>query len=257
MSVSILAPFILQAAIVDHLEPFVLNLPEETLTICGYEAIVEALVFTPDSATEIYSAKAANGDLCAEVYVGAFYRGTLWLDRGSGTAKWSSSSGESTSYDMSSHDAAQIVAAHTPLSVALSAMLHLEDEKPDPKLYEKSSCSYRPNGCTASPQDCGGISIRSACDNHDWCYQCGWSQGRTRSDCDIEFFQEIYQLTSGNGDCASAYYWGVRVLGWLFFQDPNAPVNRLHYWGDVYALGISMNACSGTQYERMCTTYIY
>ena len=243
----------------DVFDPYFTRLKPNETSICGLSRVTAATLFTPRDEIEIYTASDAAGRLCAEVYSGLFYRGTLRMEASRKSAVWSSSDGTRTIYDMTvSEQARDVAARHSLRSLSLSALLHWEaEESAGATVIEKvTGCWANSDACTSSADHCAGTSIVLACQNHDWCYQCGYTQGLTRADCDVQLFDDIYALT-GNGNCASAYYWGVRALGFLFFQDPNYPINRLHYWGDVYSLGISMNACSGTQYERMCTTYYF
>lgn len=235
--------------------PYFAELATQGNWICGLDGVEESLLFSPPTGTTIYVAEEMTSEIiCAEVYEGMSYKGTLWLSPQKEVARWSSVSGQVTVYDLSvSTTAQQVASSHDLRSMAVSALLHWEEEKviiPVPN----AACEAQPNGCSVPINHCNGISIAYACDRHDRCYQCGWESGKTRADCDLEFFYDIY-ATTGDGACANTFYWGVRLAGWLFFREDS--VNRLHYWGDVYALGISMNACSGTQYERMCTTYLF
>lgn len=254
----LLLPFRANADSFAHLiEPYFHELPPMSLEVCSSKTSTALVKFSPLTGVEIYSVQDLGGVLCAEVYDEQIYRGTLRLLPDKMVATWSSFAGTSIQYDLSNSAQAQEVAStHTVRSMALSALLHFEEEKLPPAVLPNASCTYLPNGCSAPLQYCGQILIRRDCDQHDWCYQCGSVFGFTRLDCDIQFYNNIVG-TTGNYECASAFYWGVRLLGWLFYQDPHAAHNRLHYWGDIYPLGIEMNACAGTQYERMCTTYLF
>lgn len=176
------------------------------------------------------------------------------------------------------------LAAHTPASVALSMLVLWEDEtaetaasmsrqlapmeEPDggvsfpgsPLFFRQEQrqvcpgCIANLNGCSGwlTPQYCAGTAIGPACNDHDACYQCGaFCEGRTRLECDQQFRQAILSRT-GSSWCANVYYWGVRVGGWPFYEDPNA---RFPMHPDVYSLGIEISACEGT-YAHLCTHYV-
>jgi len=151
----------------------------------------------------------------------------------------------------------RLLESHTVQSAALSALLLWEDALPtvgpdDLTMVRRQGCVAQPNGCTGWFQTCAGVNIRPACDAHDECYQCGAiNDGLSREDCDNQFRQDILDL-GGSTFCANVYYWGVRGLGWLFYQDPNA---RPPMGPDVYYLGIEINACPDG-YKQLCTTYV-
>jgi len=167
------------------------------------------------------------------------------------------------------------LARHSVRSVALSALMLWEEEAgsselslvqmtpsaSEPLLQQRGlvpvcdECSADVNGCSPGwviPDSCAGSSIRTPCDQHDACYQCGAiCSGTSRSECDSRFRQAVYQAT-GNWWCASIYYWGVRGLGWIFYQDPN---QRADLGPDVYYIGIELSACEG-EYSHLCTHYV-
>jgi hypothetical protein len=155
------------------------------------------------------------------------------------------------------------VAEHNVRSVTLAALWLWEDyeaEQSTSPVPEQTTpicpgCGAEPNGCSPAwitPQSCGGHSLAPACIVHDICYQCGnFCWGHTRAQCDAQFRQRIQQIT-GNAFCAWTYWGGVRLIGWLFYQDPSL---RPSMGGDAYSLGITLNACPPNQ-QHLCTTYV-
>lgn len=161
------------------------------------------------------------------------------------------------------YDTESILAQQTPKSAALSALLLWEDYLASVSSFFFSAdsnygtdcpaCSSLPNGCSGWFGSCNGASVRTACDKHDRCYQCGarcW--GHSRSQCDSSFRQDV-QGRSGSWWCGLVYWLGVRGLGWLFYQDPNA---RTDMQPDVYQLGISFTGCP-QEYSHLCTIYVF
>jgi hypothetical protein len=173
----------------------------------------------------------------------------------------------------------RILSEHTTRSVALSALLLWEDHLYEQHLGEEgalltpglgpaapellprtewqvcTACTAYPNGCSPNwivPQSCAGTSIVGPCDNHDACYQCGAvCSGTTRAQCDAQLRSAI-QAVTGSSFCATAYWVGVRLLGWMFYQNPYL---RPAFGPDVYYVGIELTACEG-QYAHMCTIYV-
>lgn len=206
-----------------------------------------------------------NGDLSAFVRTSMEkgVQGSLHLDRRAWNATWvgqsAAGAGAIRHYDLSSPDRRRVVAAHTLQSVALSALLHYEDQqrsstralpgKASIAAATDGSCTPVSDGCSNWFDECGGISTRPACEAHDACYQCALG---TRRECDRQLYNDVVSLTNGDYACAAAYYLGVRLIGWMVYQDPNL---RPYMGPDVYSLGISLNACEG--YEYLCTTYLF
>lgn len=165
----------------------------------------------------------------------------------------------------------EILDDHNVYSITLSALLLWEEElaarsTPNPLFDRKvfdfnktevevcDDCTAEPNGCSPGwiiPDSCAGSSITIPCNDHDICYQCfGPCHGTTRLECDRGLHDDILE-TTGSSLCANIYYYGVRMLGWVFYNDPR---ERENYGPDVYSLGIEISACSG-QYAHMCTTF--
>ena len=201
-----------------------------------------------------------NGNITAFVRTEAKgpVRGSLHLDIGNHNALWTGQPAgghfSARYYDLSAPDRQKVLRDHTLRSAALSALLHYEDEQDKLKRSSATSvtaqsCQPVPNGCSNWPDACGGISTRAACDAHDACYQCALG---TRRECDRRLFDDVVALTHGDYACASTYYVGVRLLGWLVYQDPTL---RPYLGPDMYSLGLTLNACEG--YEYLCTTYVF
>jgi hypothetical protein len=206
-----------------------------------------------------------NGDLSAFVRTSAGngIQGSLHLDRRGRSATWvgqsAAGAGAFRHYDLSSPDRRRVLAAHTLQSVALSALLHYEDQQRDSARASAmtssiasvsgNSCTPVSDGCSNWFDECGGISTRPACEAHDACYQCALG---TRRECDRQLYNDVVTLTHGDYACAAAYYLGVRLIGWMVYQDPTL---RPYLGPDMYSLGISLNACEG--YEYLCTTYLF
>lgn len=179
-------------------------------------------------------------------------------------------------------DIRELLARHSVLSVALSAVLLWEDYvdgsspaviDPIPQLpfgfpegglpegddYDQciaaGLCTISQNGCTVVPDNCPPFStatIRESCNEHDSCYQCGEACfGYTRLQCDRDL--RINITFQANSACAWVYFLGVRAAGWLFYQTTTGGIGLMH---DVYSLGISISACEG-QYAHMCTVYVF
>jgi hypothetical protein len=206
-----------------------------------------------------------NGDLSSFVRTpaGKAVQGSLHLDRRRRSATWvgqsAAGAGALRHYDLSSPDRRRVLAAHTLQSVALSALLHYEDQqrastralagKASIATATGGSCTPVTDGCSNWFDECGGISTRPACEAHDACYQCALG---TRRECDRQLYNDVVTLTNGDHACAAAYYLGVRLIGWMVYQDPNL---RPYLGPDMYSLGISLTACDG--YEYLCTTYLF
>ena len=182
--------------------------------------------------------------------------GSLHLDLRTLSAVWSGRTAagnlDARFYDLSSPERQRVLRSHTLRSAALSALLHYEDQQgaviPASRLSAQS-CQPVTDGCSNWFDECGGISTRAACEAHYACYQCALG---TRRECDRALFDDIVSLTHGDYACASAYYLGVRMIGWLVYQDPTL---RPYLGPDMYSLGIELNACEG--YEYLCTTYVF
>lgn len=239
---------------------FMMSLPTMAVEEGKLRGGVQEEFFTFYGDTVVRVLEQSNGNINAFVLSAGKVKGSLHLDIQGSTAMWISNraggvSANSRYYDLSAPKPRQVLQSHTLKSAALSALLHWEDEQaqalptrsgPSPTVGQDCDPGV-PDGCTGWFDECGGISVRAACDAHDICYRCALMSRRA---CDNQLYEDVGEL-SGDWDCASSYYWGVRGLGWMFYQDPNL---RPYMGPDVYALGITINGCEG--YEYLCTTYI-
>ena len=200
----------------------------------------------------------ANGNITATVRATTKgpALGSLHLDLRKHSAVWSGQTAagqlDARFYDLSSPERQRVLRSHTLRSAALSALLHYEEQQGGFRRSARlsaQSCQPTTDGCSNWFDECGGISTRAACEAHDACYQCALG---TRRECDRRLFDDVVSLTHGDYACASAYYLGVRMLGWLVYQDPTL---RPYLGPDMYSLGIELNACEG--YEYLCTTYLF
>ena len=239
------------------------------LSFCGIERIsadtpVEIQKFGFYGDIEVVSAWYLNGDIIAQVQTASDKKklGSLHLSIDRKFAFWAGPARKGSAqyfrfYDLEQPERFAVLESHDLRSAALSAFLHWEEylaqHLRSPRVGEhqiESTCESEPDGCTGWFDECGGLDVRPACDNHDRCYRCSLA---SRAECDLLLFDDVVHLTGGDYACASAYYWGVRGLGWMFYQDPNL---RPYMGADVYAFGISLNACPAGM-QHLCTTYYY
>ena len=213
---------------------------------------------------EVVSTRYPNGDITAQVQNSSSKQklGALHLSIDQKSALWvgpaeQGAAQELRYYDLQAPERFAILKAHDLRSAAVSAFLHWEEfsaqRLKSPHLLERqveSTCESEPDGCTGWFDECGGLDVRPACDNHDRCYRCALA---SRAECDLRLFDDVVGLTGGDYACASAYYWGVRGLGWLFYEDPSL---RPSMGADVYAFGVSLNACPEGM-QNLCTTYYF
>ncbi|HEX4956412.1 MAG TPA: hypothetical protein VF017_23750 [Thermoanaerobaculia bacterium] len=233
--------------------------------------VVETHVETFYDGLAITTERLEAGQLVAHVSQGGgedrAERARLTIDPAAGRGEWFAWDREGRAEAWEVHDyagaeggkeLAAILEQQTVKSATLSALLlwedHLAARSPFVETYGQScpGCHPTSDQCSGWSDSCNGADLRSACNRHDVCYQCGnQCDGTSRAQCDLSFRGEV-QGATGSSACARIYWLGVRALGWMFYRDPMGSTPP----GDVYSLGLYLTACPPVYYY-LCTIYVF